>query len=51
MEVQELLSGARDVMSVKRVYGDPYEKNGLHGDSGGDGPRRRRGRRGRRGQR
>ena len=29
MEAQELISGARDVMSVKRVYGDPYEKNGL----------------------
>jgi uncharacterized spore protein YtfJ len=29
MEVQELISGARDMMSVKRVYGDPYEKNGL----------------------
>ncbi|HTZ06835.1 MAG TPA: hypothetical protein VMB53_13955 [Gaiellaceae bacterium] len=29
MELQELLSGARDVVSVKRVYGDPYEKNGL----------------------
>jgi len=29
MEVQELISGVRDVISVKRVYGDPYEKNGL----------------------
>jgi uncharacterized spore protein YtfJ len=29
MEVQELLSSARDAISVKRVYGDPYEKNGL----------------------
>jgi hypothetical protein len=29
MEVQELISSARDVVSVKRVYGDPYEKNGL----------------------
>ena len=29
MEVQELISGAQDVASVKRVYGDPYEKNGL----------------------
>jgi hypothetical protein len=26
---QELISGALDVMSVKRVYGEPYEKNGL----------------------
>ena len=29
MQVQELISGARDVVSVKRVYGDPYEQNGL----------------------
>ena len=29
MEVQELISGVRDAISVKRVYGDPYEKNGL----------------------
>lgn len=29
MEVQELISSARDAVSVKRVYGDPYEKNGL----------------------
>jgi len=29
MQVEELIAGARDVMSVKRVYGDPYEKNGL----------------------
>jgi len=29
MQVEELLSGARDVVSVKRVYGEPYEKNGL----------------------
>jgi uncharacterized spore protein YtfJ len=29
MEVQELITGARDAVSVKRVYGDPYEKNGL----------------------
>jgi hypothetical protein len=26
---RDLISAARDVMSVKRVYGDPYEKNGL----------------------
>jgi len=24
-----LMSASRDVMSAKRVYGDPYEKNGL----------------------
>jgi uncharacterized spore protein YtfJ len=29
MELQELITGARDVISVKRVYGEPYEKNGL----------------------
>lgn len=29
MELQELISSARDVISVKRVYGEPYEKNGL----------------------
>ncbi len=29
MEFQELISGAHDAVSVKRVYGDPYEKNGL----------------------
>ena len=29
MQVAELISGARDVVSVKRVYGEPYEKNGL----------------------
>ena len=29
MELHEMISGARDVVSVKRVYGDPYEKNGL----------------------
>jgi len=29
MEVQELVSGVRDAMTVKRVYGDPYEKDGL----------------------
>jgi uncharacterized spore protein YtfJ len=29
MHVEELISGARDVVSVQRVYGIPYEKNGL----------------------
>ena len=28
-EKRELVSAARHLMSVKRVYGDPYEKNGL----------------------
>ena len=29
MQLQELISGARDAVSAKRVYGDAYEKNGL----------------------
>ena len=29
MNVQELLSRARDNMTVKRVFGDPIEKDGL----------------------
>ena len=29
MNVQELLSQARDNMTVKRVFGDPIEKDGL----------------------
>ena len=29
MNVDELLSGARDVMTVKRVYGDPIERDGV----------------------
>lgn len=29
MEIQELITGARDAVSAERVYGDPYEKNGL----------------------
>ena len=29
MSVQELLAGARDAVNARRVYGDPYEKNGL----------------------
>jgi hypothetical protein len=29
MEVKEFISGARDAVSVKRVYGDPYVTNGL----------------------
>jgi hypothetical protein len=44
MELRELISGVRDAASVKRVYGDPYEKNGLtvipaatiRGGGGGD---------------
>ena len=29
MQIDELISGARDVLNVDRVYGEPYEKNGL----------------------
>ena len=29
MEVQEVLSQVRDAVTVKRVYGDPYERNGV----------------------
>jgi hypothetical protein len=46
MAVQELLTQAREVMTVKRVFGDPIEKNGLTiipvanvlGGAGGGGP-------------
>jgi len=47
MNVDELLSGARDVMTVKRVYGEPIERDGMlvipaanvvgGGGGGGDG--------------
>src|SRR5664279_5374515 len=29
MKVDDLLSSARDTFTVKRVYGEPYEKDGL----------------------
>jgi uncharacterized spore protein YtfJ len=29
MEVQEVLAQARDSMTVKRVYGEPFEKDGV----------------------
>jgi uncharacterized spore protein YtfJ len=29
MDVHEVLNHARDAMTVKRVFGDPYEKDGL----------------------
>lgn len=28
-EIEELIANARDAVSVKRVYGDAYEKNGV----------------------
>lgn len=48
-DVRQTIEGARDVMSVRRVFGDPYEKNGVTvipaarvqggaGGGGGDGP-------------
>ncbi len=29
MNVDEMLTGARDTMTVKRVYGDPIERDGI----------------------
>jgi uncharacterized spore protein YtfJ len=29
MNIDEMLQGARDTMTVKRVYGEPIEKDGL----------------------
>ena len=29
MNVDEMVAGARDALSVKRVYGDPIEKDGV----------------------
>ncbi|MGH2819652.1 MAG: spore germination protein GerW family protein [Actinomycetota bacterium] len=29
MEAQELLAQAKDAITVKRVFGDPYERNGV----------------------
>lgn len=29
MDVHEVLNHARDAMTVKRVFGDPYEKDGI----------------------
>ena len=29
MDVQELTAQARDALTVKRVFGEPYEKDGL----------------------
>jgi hypothetical protein len=45
---QEMIEGVRDMVTVKRVYGEPYEKNGLTvipaaavrgGGGGGEGQR------------
>ena len=48
-DVRQTIEQARDVMSVRRVFGDPYEKNGVTvipaarvqggaGGGGGEGP-------------
>lgn len=29
MKIDELMGSARDVLTVKKVYGEPYEKDGL----------------------
>jgi uncharacterized spore protein YtfJ len=29
MKVDEILQGARDVLNVKRVFGEPYERDGV----------------------
>ena len=29
MDIHEVLNHARDAMTVKRVFGDPYEKDGV----------------------
>lgn len=29
MEISEVVSGVRDAINVKRIYGEPYERNGV----------------------
>lgn len=49
MDVQQMMAWARDVVTVKRVFGDPFEKDGVTiipaatvqgggGGGGGEGP-------------
>lgn len=49
MEVEDVMAQARDSLTVKRVFGEPYEKNGMTvipvarvqggaGGGGGEGP-------------
>ena len=49
MEIQDVILQARDTLTVKRVFGEPYEKNGMTvipvarvqgaaGGGGGEGP-------------
>ncbi len=45
MDVQDVITQARDAITVRRVFGEPYEKNGVtvipvarvHGGAGGGG--------------
>ena len=47
MDLMETISAARDAITVKRVYGEPYERNGVvvipaaavQGGGGGGGAR------------
>jgi len=34
MKVDELMGSARDLLTVKKVYGEPYEKASFHTDHG-----------------
>jgi uncharacterized spore protein YtfJ len=49
MKVEEIVGGAKDALSVKRVFGEPYERDGITiipvaafgggaGGGGGEGP-------------
>ncbi|MBW3602778.1 MAG: sporulation protein [Actinobacteria bacterium] len=29
MDVQQMIDGVRDALTVRRVFGDPYERNGM----------------------
>jgi hypothetical protein len=37
VQVQDILAGARDALTVKRVFGEPYEKNGEGPEGQGKG--------------
>jgi uncharacterized spore protein YtfJ len=52
MDADEVITQARDALTVKRVFGEPYEKNGVtavavaavRGGAGGEAARGRRAR-------
>jgi uncharacterized spore protein YtfJ len=52
VEIEEVIAQARDALTVKRVFGEPYEKDGVtiipaarvQGTAGGGGARIRRAR-------